>query len=423
MANAQQGEPMLENFFSAPKTLRRLRSGISGPHIDAFADDLERDGYAWASAVRYIRAAAHLGCFVQRRGGVLADIDCSTLHAFVGHLRRCRCPHFKRAKIAFHARFGVKLFYQRLVGCGICPRESVRDEIADPALVTAFRDWFQTHRGAKPPTLRLYTRGAAELLQALGDDVGQWTAHAVRNFLLRRASQCGAPTTQKLITSLRAFLRYLNFRGESRDDLALAIPAVAHWRLAKLPRCLSSEEVHRLIAACDGSDPGRLRDRAIVLLLVRLGLRAGDVAQLCLQDIDWNRGTLQVIGKGRYQVRLPLPQDVGDAMLRYLEQRPTASDADHVFVRSIAPYRPFVSGDGVSSVVRHALQRASIEVPDKGAHLLRHTAATEMLRNGVPLEQAGLVLRHRSIDMTAYYAKADVALLKQIAQPWPEANR
>ncbi len=414
---------MLENFFSAPKTLRRLRSGISGPHIDAFADDLERDGYAWASAVRYIRAAAHLGCFVQRRGGVLADIDGRTLHAFVGHLRRCRCPHFRRAKIAFHARFGVKLFHQRLVDCGICSSESVRDENADPTLVTAFLDWFQMHRGAKPPTLRLYARGAAELLQALGDDVGQWTAHAVRNFLLRRASQCGAPTTQKLITSLRAFLRYLNFRGESRDDLALAIPAVAHWRLAKLPRCLSSEEVSRLIAACDGSDPGRLRDRAIVLLLVRLGLRAGDVAQLCLKDIDWNRGTLQVIGKGRYQVRLPLPQDVGEAMLRYLERRPTTSDTDHVFVRSIAPYRPFASGDGVSSVVKHALQRASIEVPDKGAHLLRHTAATEMLRNGVPLEQAGLVLRHRSIDMTAYYAKADVALLKHIAQPWPEVNR
>jgi site-specific recombinase XerD len=261
-----------------------------------------------------------------------------------------------------------------------------------------------------------------DLLQTLGEDVRQWTAQAVRTFLLERASQCGTPTTQKLITSLRAFLRYLNFRGESRDDLALAIPAVAHWRLARLPRCLSAEEVGRLIAACDGTDPGRLRDRAIVLMLARLGLRAGDVAHLRLTDIDWNSGTLQVIGKGRYQVRLPLPQDVGDALLRYLECRPL-NDTDHVFIRSNAPCRPFASGDGVSSVVKHALKRASIEAPAKGAHLLRHTAATEMLRNGVPLDQAGLVLRHRSIDMTAYYAKADVALLKQIAQPWPEVNR
>jgi len=413
---------MLETYFSAPKALRRLRSGISGPHIDAFADDLERDGYAPSSAVRYIRAAAHLGCFAQRRGRGLADIDLHTLHAFAVHLRHCQCPHFKRAKISYHARFGAKLFHQRLVDCGICSREPVRDTPTDLALVTAFRDWFQTHRGVKQPTLRQYSRGATELVKALGEDVGQWTSQAVRNFLLKRAGQCGAPTTQKLITSLRAFLRYLNFHGESRDDLALAIPAFAHWRLAKLPRCLSTEEVGRLIAACDGTDPGRLRDRAIVLMLVRLGLRSGDVAQLRLTDIDWNSGTLQVIGKGRYQVRLPLPQDVGDAMLRYLERRPDYIDTDHVFVRSIAPYRPFASGDGVSSVVKHALQRARIEAPAKGAHLLRHTAATEMLRNGVPLEQAGLVLRHRSIDMTAYYAKVDVALLKQIAQQWPEVH-
>jgi len=423
MANTQQGEPMLETYFSAPKTLRRLRSGISGPHIDAFADDLERDGYASSSAVRYIRAAAHLGCFVQRRGRVLANIDFNTLYAFGGHLRRCRCPHFKRAKISHHARFGAKLFYQRLLKCGICAREPIRETSTDLALVTAFRDWFHMHRGVKESTLRQYTRGAAELLEALGEDVGQWTSHAVRNFLLERARQCGAPTTQKLITSLRAFLRYINFRGQSRDDLALAIPAFAHWRLAKLPRCLSAEEVNRLITVCEGTDPGRLRDRAIVLMLVRLGLRSGDVAQLRLADIDWKNGTLQVIGKGRYQVRLPLTQDVGDAVLRYLERRPTYIDTDHVFVRSIAPYRPFASGDGVSSVVKHALQRAGIEAPAKGAHLLRHTATTEMLRNGVPLEQAGLVLRHRSIDMTAYYAKVDVALLKQIAQPWPEVHQ
>ena len=413
---------MLETYFSAPKTLRRLRSGISGPHVDAFAHDLERDGYAPSSAVRYIRAAAHLGCFVQRRGRVLADIDFNTLHAFASHLHRCRCPHFKRARIGHHAPFGAKLFHQHLVDCGICGREPVQDKPTDPALITAFRDWFQTHRGVKQPTLRQYTRGAAELVQALGENVGHWTSQAVRNFLLERSRQCGAPTTPKLITSLRAFLRYLNFHGESRDDLSLAIPAFAHWRLAKLPRCLSTEEVSRLIAACDGTDPGRLRDRAIVLMLVRLGLRSGDVAQLRLTDIDWNSGTLQVIGKGRYQVRLPLPQDVGDAVVRYLERRPTYIDTDHVFIRSNAPHRPFASGDGVSSVVKHALQRARIETPAKGAHLLRHTAATEMLRNGVPLEQAGLVLRHRSIDMTAYYAKVDVALLKQIAQRWPEVH-
>jgi len=165
----------------------------------------------------------------------------------------------------------------------------------NPPLVIAFCDWFRTHRGLTEPTLRQYARGATDLLRTLGEDVSKWNAQALRNFLLERASQCGTPTTQALITSLRAFLRFLNFRGEFRDDLALAIPAVAHWRLARLPRCLSAEEVDRLIAACNGTDPGQLRDRAILLMLARLGLRSGDVARLRLTDIDWNSGTLQVI--------------------------------------------------------------------------------------------------------------------------------
>jgi integrase len=214
-------------------------------------------------------------------------------------------------------------------------------------------------------------------------------------------------------------LRYLSFCGVTSTDLALAIPAIAHWRLATLPRCLSTNEVDRLIATCDDCTPLRRRERAIVLLLLRLGLRAGDVAQLRFSDIDWASGTLQVMGKGRYQVRLPLPQDVGDALLRYVECRPRVDPTDRVFLRGIAPCRSFLSGDAISSVVKRALRRAGIEAPVPGAHLLRHTAATEMLRHGVPLDQIGLVLRHRSIDMSAYYAKVDVALLQQIAQPWP----
>lgn len=248
---------MIEKYFSAPKTLQRLRAGLSGPHIDSFAEALEQQGYAHATAIRYLRAAAHLGCFVQRRGGVLSDIDEATLEDFGQHLSRCRCPQSNGGKTGYHARFGVKLFYRHLIQCEICSDRPTTDEHNDvPALVTAFRDWFQTHRGVKEPTLRQYARGAADLLQALGEDVGQWNAQGVRNFLLNRARQCGAPTTQKLITSFRAFLRFLNFCGESRDDLALAIPAVAHWRLARLPRCISAEELDRLIAACDGT--GRL---------------------------------------------------------------------------------------------------------------------------------------------------------------------
>jgi len=414
---------MLDSYFCAPKTLRRLRSGPSGSYIDDFADALERDGYAHASAVRYLRAAAHVGHFIALEGGAWADVDAGTLEAFGRHFARCRCPRSNGGVTGYHALFGAKLFYRHLVRLGVCKCPViVDDELAEPALVAAFRHWLHVHRGASVPTLRLYCRGATELIDALGADVARWDVQSVREYLLGRAASCALPTTQKLITSLRAFLRYVNFAGESRDDLALAVPAVASWRLARLPRCLSEDELVRLIAACNGTTRGRLRDRAIVLMLSRLGLRAGDVARLRLGDIDWRNGVLRVMGKGRYEVGLPLPQDVGDALLAYLARRPASGDVDHVFLRSRAPSTPFADGDGVSSVVRHALQRAGVRAPVKGAHLLRHTAATQMLRHGVPLDQIGLVLRHRSLDMSAYYAKVDVALLHGIAQPWPQVQ-
>lgn len=414
---------MLDSYFCAPKTLRRLRAGPSAAYIDGFADSLERDGYAPASAVRYLRAASHFGCFVHLAGGKWVDVDAGTLAAFNRHFPRCRCPRSNGGATGYHAGFGAKLFHRHLVRLGVCKGSVVADDgHAEPALVSAFRDWLRVHRGASDATLRQYCRGATELIDELGADVARWNAQSVRDFLLGCAAKCGLPTTQKLITSLRAFLRYASFAGESCDDLALAIPAVASWRLGRLPRCLSEDELARVVAACAGTTRGRLRDRAIVLLLSRLGLRAGDVARLRLGDIDWRNSVLRVTGKGRYEVGLPLPQDVGDALLAYLARRPVGGDSDHVFLRSRAPSTPFADGDGVSSVVKHALQRAGVKAPLKGAHLLRHTAATQMLRNGVSLEQIGLVLRHRSIDMSAYYAKVDVALLRGVAQPWPEVH-
>lgn len=414
---------MLEKYFSAPKTLRRLHTGPSGPYIDGFAGALESAAYSKSSAIRYIRNAVHLGQFTRRVGGGLATIDESTLKAFLHHLSRCHCPSSNGGRTDHHTRFGVKRFYSYLVQKGVCQSQSISDvKKKTPELVVCFRDWFQKHRGLAEPTLRLYCRGAVELLEALGQDTHQWNAHRLRKFILKRTRKCGIETAQKLITAARAFLRYLSFRGECSVRLDQAVPALARWRLATLPRCLTAEEVDRIIAACNGDSIGRLRDRAIILMLARLGLRARDLAQLRLGDIEWEDGALRVMGKGRSEVRLPLPQDVGDALLCYLKCRPQVDHTDHVFLRNIAPFRPFVTGHCISGVVKRALKRAGVKSPAKGAHLLRHTAATEMLRHGVPLDRIGLVLRHRSIDTTAYYAKVDVALLKQVAQPWPEVN-
>ena len=214
------------------------------------------------------------------------------------------------------------------------------------------------------------------------------------------------------------FLRYLATQGKCPSGLDAAVPSIAGWRLASLPRCLSDDEVDQLLAACDLALPMGLRDRAIILLLVRLGLRAGDVAQLRFADIDWDDGSLLVTGKNRREERLSLPQEVGDAILAYLEHRPGVQD-EHVFLRCVAPFRG-LPGSSVSQIVKRNMRRAGVTAPTYGSHILRHTAATQMLHRGVSLYEIGSVLRHRSADMSAYYAKVDMELLKQVVQPWPE---
>lgn len=408
---------MLDIYFAAPKMLMHLRTGPSGPYLDGFAVALDRQGYSADTAVRYLRAAAHLGHVVARGGTIPSDID---LTVFSEHLRSCRCPRALGGRRNHHTIFGARLFRQHLVEIGVCRSAAPASQPAEPFLVADFKAWLRKHRGASDPTIKLYARDASLLVAALEDDPERWEPAAIRSFFMDRARQCGNRTVEKLTTSLRAFLRYLAVTGRSRAGLDEVVPGYARWRLADLPRYLSTEQVSRLIAACDGEVVTRQRDRAIVLILVRLGLRASDVAQLRLDDIEWDTGSLRVSGKSRYEVRLPLPQDVGDAIAAYLACRPSIYQSDHVFLRNIAPFRPFRSGDGVSSVVRRLMQRADIVAPFKGAHVLRHTAATEMLRHGVPLEKIGLVLRHRGIDTTARYAKVDVTLLKQIALPWPE---
>jgi site-specific recombinase XerD len=216
-------------------------------------------------------------------------------------------------------------------------------------------------------------------------------------------------------------LRYLVTQGVCDAILIGAIPTVAEWRLATLPRYLPASDIERIIKGCDTSKPNGLRDRAILLLLTRLGLRAGDVADLHFSDINWQRATLRVLGKGRRESRLPLPQDVGDAILAYLERARPPLDVDHVFLRVIAPRGP-LKRRSISNLVDRAIRRAGVTASSHGAHVLRHSAATDILRQGGSLDVIATILRHRSVETTAHYAKVDVAMLKNVAQPWPEVT-
>jgi site-specific recombinase XerD len=299
--------------------------------------------------------------------------------------------------------------------------EQEDDAARSPALVQAFRDWMVKNRGVTEVTLRNYGERIVPLLNTLGDDPCRFQAQNLRDFVLGYSREHSIKTTKYMISLIRMFLRFLAAEGKCAAGLEHAIPTLANWRLSTLPRYLSASDVEKVIAACDDSTELGARDLAIILLLSRLGLRSGDILGLLLSDIDWAKGSLVVSGKSTRQSELPLTQEVGDALLTYLKYRP-AVDTDKVFLRVLAPIRPLKGASSVAAIVKRALERAGVEAPMQGAHLLRHSAATEMLRQGVSLQDIQTVLRHRSIETTTIYAKVDVRLLKQIAQPWPEVS-
>jgi integrase/recombinase XerD len=220
-----------------------------------------------------------------------------------------------------------------------------------------------------------------------------------------------------------AELRFLIAEGHCRAGLLGAIPVVPHWRLSSLPRYLPPQDVERLIASCDLSSSMGKRDRAILLLLARLGLRAGDIVQMRLRDIDWKGAWVHVSGKSRRQTRLPLTQEVGQAIAAYVQASRPPAHTDALFLRSRAPSRALGSHCAVSMIVASAFRRAGVKRPGRGAaHLLRHSLASSMLRQGASLQEISAVLRHRCIETTQIYAKIDVTALQQIAQPWPEVR-
>jgi site-specific recombinase XerD len=278
-------------------------------------------------------------------------------------------------------------------------------------------------RGTCDSTLDNYAVHLRELLRCVKDRPEALDARTLRAFVLEGSRTCGWAAAKKRTTALRTFLRFLIAEGHCASGLDGAIPVLAHWRLSTLPRYLAEADIERVIASCDRTAPVGMRDRAILLLLARLGLRAGDIVHLRLSDIDWAGAWIRVCGKGRRQARLPLTAEVGQALATYLQQGRPPTTAETVFVRVRPPLQAFASHAAVSVIVDRALARAEVARPSRGAaHLLRHSVATSMLRHGASLREVAAVLRHRSITTTEIYAKVDVTVLRTIAQPWPEVS-
>jgi site-specific recombinase XerD len=409
---------MLESYFKLDHTLRRLRLEPTGRYLDDFATALHTKGYGIWAGQAYLRAAAHLGIWMKQKGFSVMKLDEEVIREFACHLPSCHCLGKNRG-IYDDAVIGAGHFLDHLRDTGVAPACVPLEKPPLPAILDGFERWMRQHRGVTESTLKAYRSILTKLLGTVGEIPGSYNARVLRRGVELQTSRCGRSWAKLVITTVRMFLRYLVVHNLCDPALVDALPTIAHWKRASCPDYLSKEEVEKLIVVCNPATAEGARDLAVLLLLIRLGLRAGDIVQLRHADIDWEQGALQLTGKGRRQSVLPLPQDVGDAILNYAEHwRPEVRD-EHVFLRVNAPCVPLASTSAVSSLVNRAARRARLSASRVGAHVLRHTAATLMLRQGVSLQAIGRVLRHQSIETTFLYAKVDVGMLSEIAQPWP----
>jgi integrase/recombinase XerD len=411
---------MLSHFFESPARIRTIRCNPSGTLLEGFADYLFESGYAEISARRHIRSAEHIIHWANRKDLLVKGLDDPALKRFGDHLTRCRCGRYSRAD-RVDIVTGARLFLRHSQGVDTAVVRMPAPTDSTPVLLRSFCQWMREQRGTSERTLYNYGLPIRELIQRYGEDPAKLDAQRLRRFVLSQSRHTGWAVAKRCTTALRMFLRFLIAEGRCRAGLLGAIPMLAHWRLSSLPRYLPQEAVERVIDSCDVSSPVGKRDRAILLLLARLALRAGDIVQMRLNDIDWKGAWVHVIGKGRRQTRLPLTQEVGDAVVSYMQEGRPRSHTDTLFLRSRAPFRGFRSHPAVSVIVAAAIRRAGIKPPGRGAaHLLRHSVASSMLRQGASLQELSALLRHRSIETTQIYAKIDVTALQLIAQPWPE---
>ena len=408
---------MIDQFFSHPKVLKRLHLGPLGSHIDSFAQILIVQDYKTSTAKQKIRIVADLSCWLDQQELSVKDLDETTLNEFLLYRGR-RGSIFKIEPPTLRQL----LKHWRETGV-VADSVRVDDHSNRRRIESGFAEYLVQERGLKQITIDTYLPIAGRFLS---DQFG--TGPIVLNglhpndivrFILRYTETVSTKRAQLIVCSLRSFFRFLYQRGETAIDLSPSALTVANWRLSELPKFLEPKQVERLLQSCNQDTLIGQRDYVILLLLARLGLRAGDVVHMTLDDIDWDVGEIIVSGKSDRQQKLPLPHDIGEALVRYLSHGRPRCPSRRIFIRIKAPRKGFSSSVAICNIVRRALVRAKLNPAFKGSHLLRHSLATQMLRGGASLVEIGEILRHQRLDTTQIYGKVDLAALSALAQPWP----
>ena len=411
---------MIQQFFTLPQARQRMRQGPLCPYIDEYAALLCEQGYSRQSARRQIRWLADLSQWLQRQGLHVEEINSQRIASYLQYRRRRWCPLCGEHLI-------LKRFLALLRSKGLLPQEAPLMKNARQRAEEDFERYLSQERGLSRVTLLNYLPIVRRfLVERFGQKplrFNQLRVHDITGYVQRHAHDLCPKRAGLMVAALRSFLRYLHHQGRIATDMAAAVPGVAAWRLSTLPKFLPIDQVQRVLEGCDRKTPRGRRDYAILMLLARLGLRAGEVVALTLDDIRWDTGEIAVQGKGRRQSRLPLPQEVGRALADYLQKGRPPCSSRRLFIRDRAPRQGFANSEAVSTLVRRALERAGVSSVSTGAHLFRHSLATHMLRQGASLADIGDLLRHRGINTTAIYAKVDLEALRTLAQPWPGGIR
>lgn len=411
----------MESSYERADARVRAIGGASAEHLSSFITWLGRQQFSAGYTCIVARHALAFGRWFEARGIEVAALTDGEITRYQRSLarRRSRRPETRRQE-----RQALKLLLRFLCEQGICAAVAPCATAADHVCAD-FAQHLRCNQALAAATIETYTRVTRQFLTCCFGQaevcLRELRPSDAITFVRHESKRMAPPAVKVAANALRSFLRFCEFRGEVPTGLSTGVPSVATWTTTPpIPKAISAEHARRAIDSCDRLTALGRRDRAVLLLLARLGLRACEIIRLRLDDINWEQAQLCIRGKGGRQSLLPLPADVGAAIAAYLQHgRPTCEDR-HLFLRSMAPIRALLDGsDGVGSIVRYALARANVDAPHRGSHQFRHALAGHMLRQGASLPEIGQVLRHRSAQTTSIYAKVDLEALRTLAVAWP----
>jgi len=411
----------VKNSPERSRSEQRTRLEPLLPYLAAFERLLCSQGYAPPTIRLKLRLVRDFGLWLMERAVGLKDLSAEHAERYLRHRARHLRPRTDDI-------VGLRQLLDLLRKKGmVAQRRVCKQSMPLDCLVDQYALYLREERAVAPVTVALYSRVARGFLaQSFGEarlNLSALRTIDVLTFVQRQAARGSRKTAAYACSALRSFLDYLRYRGDVTINLSAAVPTVANWSMPSIPRSIAPDHLRRVLASCNRRSAVGSRDYAILLLLARLGLRAGAVVALELDDVDWQAATLRVRGKGGHAHMLPLPVEVGEAIAAYLKIGRPISTNRRLFLRSRAPIQGFKSSVAVLSVVRQALIRAGIDPPSKGAHQFRHALASEMLRRGASLLEIGQILDHRNPQTTAIYAKVDLASLHTLALAWPGGTR